>query len=190
MVIAIAAALAIYFVAGRAGSSSAPTATGSFLAPAPDYGGHPITDNIPCEQTERITYHVHAHLAIFVNGQPSGVPYGIGIAPPRQTQDTPDGPFVVGGSCFYWLHTHDATGVIHVEGPNPQNFTLGQFFDVWQQPLSASQVGPQQGTVIAYLNGQKFSGDPRTIPLAAHNLIQLDLGQDTPPASYTFAPGL
>jgi len=179
---------AIYFVAGR--GSPPPVSSASDLAPAPSYAFHPAVGSIPCESTERVTYHVHAHLAVFVNGKPAGVPYGIGIAEPRQARNTAGGPFVASGSCFYWLHVHDDTGVIHVEAANRQTFTLGQFFDIWQQPLSASQVGPQQGTVYAYLNGEKQTGDPRTIPLAAHNVIQLDVGQDTPPANYSFAPGL
>jgi len=61
------------------------------------------------------------------------------------------------------------------------------YFDLLKQPLSASQVGPAKGHVTAYLNAKRFSGDPRTIPLQAHALIQLDVG--TPPvapAPFTF----
>ena len=72
-----------------------------------------------------------------------------------------------------------------------RTFTLGNFFDIWGLPLSANQVGPAQGTVTAYLNGQLFSGDPTTIPLDAHNLIQLDVGAPTiAPQPYTFPAGL
>ncbi|MFI5268710.1 MAG: hypothetical protein ACHQ7M_15150 [Chloroflexota bacterium] len=179
-------AIVIFLVAGRA-----PSATSTaFLAPAPSYAGHPTIDNIQCQNTEQVAYHIHSHLAVFVDGQPRGVPEGIGIAAPRQSQNTADGPFVIAGGCFYWLHTHDRTGVIHIESPNEQPYTLGNFFDMWQQPLSASQAGPATGTLIAYVNGQRYQGDPRQIQLAAHAVIQLDVGQDVPPASYTFAPGL
>ncbi|MFI5269144.1 MAG: hypothetical protein ACHQ7M_17355, partial [Chloroflexota bacterium] len=82
------------------------------------------------------------------------------------------------------------TGVIHIESPNEQPYTLGNFFDMWQQPLSASQAGPATGPLTAYVNGQRYQGDPRQIQLAAHAMVQLDVGQDVPPASYTFAPGL
>jgi hypothetical protein len=187
VILAIVVAIIIWVFAGRAPSSTAAT---SFRAPAPDYAGHPTIDNIQCDTTERVAYHIHQHLAVFVNGQPRGVPEGIGIAAPRQTQNTSDGPFVVSGGCFYWLHTHDRTGVIHVESPTEQAFTLGNFFDVWQQPLSANQVGPATGRVIAYVNGQRYQGDPRQIPLSAHAVIQLDIGQDVSPASYTFPQGL
>lgn len=185
VLLAIAVAVGLWLAEGRSPSPSA-----LVLAPAPDYAGHQAIDNVQCENTERVAYHIHQHLAIFVNGQPRGLPEGIGIAAPRQIQNTTNGPFVVGGACFYWLHVHDRTGVIHVESPSEQAYTLGTFFDVWQQPLSASQVGPASGPVIAYVNGQRYQGDPRQIPLTAHAVIQLDAGQDVPPASYTFAPGL
>lgn len=184
----IVVAVIIWLAFGRA--PSATTSPGNFLAPAPDYAGHPAIDSIQCESTERVAYHIHQHLAIFVDGQEKGVPEGIGIAPPRQTQNTANGPFVVGGACFYWLHVHDRSGVIHVESPSEQAYTLGNFFDIWQQPLSSSQVGPATGQVIAYLNGQRYQGDPRQIPLTAHAVIQLDVGQDVAPQSYTFAQGL
>jgi hypothetical protein len=160
------------------------------LASAPDYGGHPTIDNIPCETMERAVYHVHAHLSLFADGQPRIVPEGIGIAAPRQIQSTSEGPFVQAGGCFYWLHTHTADGVIHMEAPIAMDFRLGQFFDVWQQPLAAGQVGPAQGSVVAYLNGQRYEGDVRQIPLGAHDLIQLDVGRDVAPQPFTFAPGL
>ena len=172
------------------GNGSGGPAASNVLAPAPDYNGHPTIDNIPCESVERVTYHVHAHLAIFANGQAKVIPQGIGIAPPRQTQNSTEGPFVVGGACFYWLHAHTPDGVIHIESAVPMDFRLGQYFDVWQQPLSANQVGPATGAVTVYLNGQRADGDPRQIQLAAHNVIQLDVGQDVPPQGFTFPQGL
>src|SRR5581483_3082786 len=174
--------------AGQAGQSglTAP----SDLAPAPDYAGHPSIDGIPCGATEVVTYHVHAHLAIFVDGQERSVPPGIGIAPPRQLQTDGGQPFVTGGACFYYLHTHARDGIVHVEAPGPQPFTLGQFMDVWKQPLSSNAAGPASGSVIAYVGGQPFQGDVRSIPLAAHAAIQLDVNQDVAPRPYEFPAGL
>jgi hypothetical protein len=167
-----------------------PASNANVLASAPDYSAPAAIDNIPCETMERIVYHVHAHLAVYVDGQPRVVPEGIGIASPRQLQNSSEGPFVVSGGCFYWLHTHTADGVIHVEAPIPMDFRLGQFSDIWQQPLSPEQVGPAKGSVVVYLNGQLYRGNPRDIPLAAHNMIQLDVGHDVPPRPFTFPPGL
>ena len=70
------------------------------------------------------------------------VPAGVGIPGPQQVMDG----FVEGGRCLYWLHTHDSTGVVHIESPVQRGYTLGQFFDVWGRPLSATQVGPPPGT--------------------------------------------
>jgi len=133
-------------------------------------------DGIKCEAGEKALFHVHAHLAIFVNGKQRQVPFGIGIGPPWHGQRAPAGAFVVQGSCFAWLHTHTADGIIHVESPVERTFTLGQFFDVWGAKLSATQVGPARGKVTALVNGKVRRGDPRSIVLAAHELIQLDVG--------------
>ncbi|HEX9235017.1 MAG TPA: hypothetical protein VF972_01920 [Actinomycetota bacterium] len=39
------------------------------------------------------------------------------------------------------IHTHDATGIIHIESPTPRTFTLGEFFDVWGVRFTASCLG-------------------------------------------------
>ena len=44
--------------------------------------------------------------------------------------------------------------------------------------------------VIAYVNGERSSGDTSQNPLRAHELIQLDVGDETPPQPFTFSPGL
>jgi hypothetical protein len=76
-----------------------------------------------------------------------------------------------------WLHTHASDGIIHVEAPRQQTFTLGQFFAVWGVPLSKSQLGTRHGTVTAFYNGKPWTGDPAGIPLTNEAQIQLDLGQ-------------
>jgi hypothetical protein len=133
-------------------------------------------DGIKCQLSEKVAFHIHAHLAIFVNGKQKQIPYGIGIGPPLRGQNFPAGPFVTEGGCFAWLHTHTADGIIHEEGPTKQTFTLGQFIDIWGITLSKTQVGPAHGKVTALVDGKVWSGDPRAIPLTAHALIQLDVG--------------
>jgi len=146
-------------------------------------------DGIRCERQEQVLFHIHAHLAIFADGRPRTVPAGIGI-PDAQSQNTSSGPVVGSGSCFYWMHSHTADGLIHVESPVQRTFTLGDWFDIWGRPLGASQVGSDKGTVIAYVNGQRHEGDPRQIPLQEHTVIQLDVGTDVAPRPYTFPNGL
>jgi hypothetical protein len=153
-------------------------------------GGAPV-DGIESSSSEQVLFHIHAHLAIYVNGNPKLIPYGIGIVPPYQLATSQDGPFVDGGSAFYWLHTHDESGVIHIESPQRRTFTLGDFFDIWHQPLGPNQLGPTTGPVTAYVNGAPVTGDPRAIALDEHAVIQLDLGGlRTTPQPYTFPKGL
>jgi hypothetical protein len=115
-------------------------------------------------------------LTIFVDGHARRVPAGVGIADPR-TEQTSHGPVVPGGTCISWLHTHTSDGVIHVESPIQRTYMLRDFFDVWGQPLSQSQVGPAKGQVTAIVNGRVWAGDPGAIVLTAHAQIQLEIGR-------------
>ncbi len=137
-------------------------------------------DGIHCGATEQLAYHIHAHLSVFVNGAPKAIPPGVGI-PGSSPQLTPQGPIAAGGQCIYWLHTHTSDGVIHIESPTQRIYTLGNFFDVWHQPLSATQVGPATGKMTAYVDGKPWTKDPRAIPLNAHTVIQLSVGSPVVP---------
>jgi hypothetical protein len=177
VVIAVIAVVIIVVVANRP-SSTANAGTG------PATGA--TVDGIKCQTNEQAVFHIHSHLAIFDNGAQQPVPHGIGIPGPQTVQSG----FVTSGKCFYWLHTHDASGVIHIESPVHRTYTLGQFFDIWGRKLSSDQVGSAKGQVTAYVNGKRYSGDPRSIQLGAHAVIQLDVGKVVPPKPYTFATGL
>jgi hypothetical protein len=43
--------------------------------------------------------------------------------------------YIIPEKCIYWLHTHDETGIIHIESPIKKDFILGQFFDLWKKKL-------------------------------------------------------
>ncbi len=121
---------------------------------------------------------VHAHLTLFANGKPRLVPAGIGIWPPLGPQNYRHGQFgVTQGNCFSWLSTHYADGIIHIEAPIQRTLMLGEFFDLWGQPLSRSRVGAARGAVTAIVNGSVWTGDPRQIPLLKHSQIQLEVGK-------------
>jgi len=155
----------------------------SAATPLPDVNG------ISCDALESTIFHIHVHLAIFVDGQEQLVPLGVGIGQPWQVEDSAEGPFVTDGSCFYWIHTHTEDGVVHIESPVRRRFTLGDFFAIWQVPLSATQVGPAQGPVITYVNGSRDDRNPSDIPLLSHERIQLNVGGDVPPYVFDFPPG-
>lgn len=147
-------------------------------------------DGIGCLASEQTIFHIHAHLTIFVHGLPRQIPAGIGI-PGAQAQSTPQGAFVASGTCFYWLHTHAADGIIHIESPVHRTYTLGDFFDEWGQPLGPDRVGPATGPVIAIYNGQRYMASPRDIPLHAHAQIQLEVGKPlVAPVTITFPNGI
>lgn len=110
--------------------------------------------------------HVHAHLGVFIEGQAVDVPSEVGIA----------------GAIHSPLHTHDDTGVIHVESEVPRTFTLGELFDVWGVRLSASCVGGYcadgASTIRAFVGGEAFDGDPRTVQLVDGAVVVLAFGTE------------
>ena len=147
-------------------------------------------DGIKCQQNEVLVSHEHAHLTLFVNGEQRKVPAGVGIWPPVNAHNYINGQFgITEGNCLSWLNTRYPDGLIHIETPVKRSFVLGEFFDLWGQPLSASEVGPEQGAVTAIVNGRVWAGDPRQIPLKRHAQIQLEVGKPLiAPQSITF-PG-
>jgi hypothetical protein len=160
---------------GPAGPEGVPVPGAAPLASTATMTAGQRVDGISCQSSEQTIFHIHAHLTIFVNGASRQVPAGIGI-PGARAQNTAQGPFIISGNCFYWLHTHAADGIIHIESPVHRVYTLGDFFDEWGQPLGPGQVGPAKGHVTAMYNHQLYEGNPRDIPLTAHAQIQLEVG--------------
>ena len=123
---------------------------------------------IECNRSEQLNYHIHSGLDVFVNGVQQQVPSNIGI--------------LSSPSCLYWLHTHSANGIIHIEAPETREFMLGQFIDIWEQTLTNSTAffdSVSDMPVTAYVDGQRFEGDYRTIPL--ESLREIVLAYGTPP---------
>lgn len=160
----LALALLIAIVLGACGQSATPTP--------------PPASNVPCGPSEVLTRHEHAHLTIVIRGQLRTVPAFVGIT---ATQ-------------ICWLHTHDMSGIIHIEAGDNRTFTLGDFFAVWRQPLSETMLdGERVGsgeTMSVSVNGQATAQPPNLIVLKDHEDIVLLLG---PPflqiAPYVWPPG-
>src|SRR5258705_4983405 len=169
VVVVIAAALVGFMVVGHhpkstnAGAPQIDTNAALLASTAGQAGGEPV-DGIEAGSMEQLVFHIHAHLAIYVNGQQKLVPYGIGIVPPYRLQKSDSGPFVGGGSKFYWLHTHDGTGINHIESPQNRTFTLGNLFDIWHEPLGPTQSCPPTSRVVALVNNQTACGAPLASP--------------------------
>jgi hypothetical protein len=127
---------------------------------------------------EGTALHIHEHLDLYVNGHRVTVPAFVGI-------DQQAGFLTE-------LHTHDASGIIHVESPVPRTFTLGQFFCEWGVKLTATCLGGYQGRLSWWVNGARMQGDPGQLVLRRHQEIAIAAGRPplTVPSSYAFPSGL
>jgi hypothetical protein len=127
---------------------------------------------------EGTALHHHEHLDLFVNGHRVTVPALIGI-------DERAGFLTE-------LHTHDPSGIIHVESPVQRSFTLGQFFCEWGVKLSANCLGRYRGELAWWVNGRRVHGNPARLPLRQHQEIVIAAGRPprAVPASYDFPAGL
>jgi hypothetical protein len=152
-----------------------PLERGRALAPAATTAPGNSVDGIQCAPVEQLAYHIHAHLQVYVDGRPRALPGAVGLVGPVEDQ-TALGPFFGAQQCYYWLHTHTLDGVIHIESPTARIYTLGNFFDEWRQPLGRDDVAAAKGRVTAFLNGRRWTKDPRRIPLLPHAVIELDVG--------------
>ena len=162
------------------GPEGIPLENGPARAPASTTTPGGTVDGIQCAPIEQLAYHIHAHLQVYVDGQPRALPGAIGLLGP-QAQQTVNGPFYGATQCYYWLHTHTNDGIIHIESPTARTDTLGNFFNEWRQPLSADQVAGAKGPVTAFLNSRRWTKSPRALPLRPHAVIQLDVGSPVVP---------
>jgi hypothetical protein len=152
-------------------------------------------DGIACQAGMDINYHIHTHLTLYDQGRPVVVPQYVGI-PFSTSIDTPD------QYCFYWLHTHATSGVIHVESPTPRLYTLGQFFDIWSH---TAQVDAQGGldvhlddsfvrdlkvakprSIHVYNGGTLLGSDYPDVTLTDHKVITVEIGTPLKPPTTSF----
>jgi hypothetical protein len=124
---------------------------------------------LPCGHMDE-TYHVHAHLSIILNGDALALPADIGIVEQSATTQ-----------CYYSLHTHDSSGKIHAEAPEPRTFTLGQLFAIWGEPLGRDNVAGMAGlpvTVYVVEDGAatEYTDDLAALELESHRDITIQIG--------------
>jgi hypothetical protein len=127
-------------------------------------------DGVYCSSGEQLSYHIHAHISIYINGASIPLVANTGIAPVGVTSNA-------NVTCYYWLHTHDTTGVIHIESPTTKLYTLNQFFDIWEKFSSSTSALPTQllsstGWII-FVNGKQVNTDFNHLQLHAHDLITI-----------------
>jgi hypothetical protein len=176
---------------GTGDSTSAPAsadgkpAASSITWPAPaDASARVKAAGLPMLGQEGQVLHIHSHLDVFVDGKAVTVPAEIGIDVAKQ-QISP-------------LHTHDTSGVVHIESPVKTDFTLGEFMTEWNVPIGASTLGPLKTgagkELHVYVNGKEQAGDPASLKLAAHDEIAVVYGASGDkvqvPSSYNWPEGL
>jgi hypothetical protein len=163
------------------------TALPPWAAPA-DTANRVAAAGLTLLPSETLDRHDHAHLDIYVDGKSTPLPAYLGIAGGAQSTG------------FSSLHTHDASGVIHIESPKGDRFTLGQVFNEWNVLLSPTQIGGLKTgagkTLTVYLNGKVYTTDPTKLELKAHQEIAVVYGtaaenaKVTVPKSYKWTGGL
>jgi hypothetical protein len=139
---------------------------------------------LPVLGAEQLDYHIHAHLDIYVRGVKIPVPALVGI-------DVTEEFLTV-------LHTHDASGIVHIESATNHHYQLGDFFGVWGVRLTGSCIGSycarKQAIVRTYVNGKPYKGNPAGIVMHEHDEIVLSVGTkaDLPkpiPSRYAWQAG-
>ena len=83
---------------------------------------------LTCTTDMATEFHIHPAVRIFIDGKEFPLPANIGIT------DT----------CMHSIHTHSDMPVVHVEAPVAKDFTLGDFFAVWEKPFDKDHILDQK----------------------------------------------
>lgn len=113
-----------------------------------------------------LVIHIHPHLNVTFDGTSITVPSQIGIDSSLWKDHSLD---QYGTPGFAPLHTHDASGTIHVESTTNRNYTLGEFLNIW------GGLDTNGKTVRASVDGKPVS-DFRDIILRDGEQINLNVG--------------
>jgi hypothetical protein len=144
-------------------------------------------DAVPCLPTmpDIAAYHRHVYVGILIQGKQVALPDGIGMMNPGALGST---GFVNSATCFYYIHTHDRSGYVHVEPSGVVSYTLGDFFKVWGQTLSATQVAGFTGNVRVFraqapnnsnpttTGWTEVKTDPHALALTSHMAYMIEVG--------------
>ena len=106
---------------------------------------------LACTTDMATRFHIHSDLEIVINGEKQLIPADIGISP----------------ICMNALHTHDTSGQIHIESPQKRDFTLADFFAVWNKTYNKDQLLDNkldgQHTIRETVNGEEIEDYENTI---------------------------
>jgi hypothetical protein len=157
-----------------AGRTSAPP----WAAPA-DVEGRAKAAGLSMLTAEGTALHIHQHLTVTIDGGPVTVPALIGIDEAAQRISP--------------IHTHDTSGIVHVESPVVTTFHLGQVFAEWDVALGTGVVGSYRDGhdgvhEAVFVNRRRYIGDPAGIVLGSRQDIDFVVTTDgSAPAAPTTA---
>ena len=170
--------------AAAAGNDAGRTSAPPWAAPS-DVEARVKAAGLTMLTAEGTALHIHQHLTVTVDGTAEQVPADIGIDEQAQRLSA--------------IHTHDTTGIIHVESPVVKTFRLGQVFTEWDVHLAEGQVGGYRDghageKVALFVDRKPYTGDPARLALAAHQDIDFVVTTDgstpkAPTTAFTFPAG-
>ena len=75
-----------------------------------------------CLDHSGLARHDHSNLNIYINGVENAIPSSVGINTEVCNQE---------GGNMHAVHTHDASGKLHIESNEDIDIPIGVFFDIW-----------------------------------------------------------
>ena len=117
---------------------------------------------VPCiDSTKPFVQNYSLHISIIISGKKLLIPENFG-------KDY--------GNCLHEIFTVDSSGLVYVKTNEKENFTLGNFFDVWHSTFNQDQLfGYRTGdkhTLTVFVNG-KAVNTYRDTPLFEGTDIQI-----------------
>lgn len=164
-----------------------------FTPPRGDYpdGGHgQRIDGIGCFQTMVLNeYHIHFFLGIVYHEKLIALPSAIGMEDPGKSVNG----FVNHAKCFYRIHTHDSSDIVHLEFKS--NLPYGaavvpvkKVLDIWGVDHSSNKFGPFNGPIHIFrglpsqlgevtVNHYKaYSKSLDSIVIHSHEVVWVEIG--------------
>lgn len=185
--ITVAVAAGVFFFTNRNDTSSPPpgalpgelTTEAPWPANAAKSAARATALGLPPEGT---TMHEHANVQIFVHGQNERIPTDIGIDPAAGTIQS--------------IHTHDDTGLVHLESSESREFTLGEFFGVWGVRFTPSCLGAYcndgDNRLQVFVDGDEVTDNLQDVQLDDQTVIVVTYGTaaelpDPIPSTFDFS---
>lgn len=120
--IILAVIIGVIYIQTRSGGSTTGT-------PGPGSGNFPFSC-VPASATP--TIHIHPWLRIVINGKNVTIPQSTGIT----------------AACLQPMHTHDSSGLIHIEISTNSNYTLENFFQIWAATYAYAIVNGAREPIV------------------------------------------